>query len=274
MRLINLALGFLALVGGGLTVRNYLVISRDAPDWAKPLAYATAFAVVVFTLLQILTSGKQVKSSIDELCSIPLIGPYCATEVQRPSEPAKEADSRAAFEAKRAALDADRQQSAAQKRETERAEEARRSKEAAEDARIKALASLPQMQNGKLISVAGLRVQLLYGSAPDDLQAGRRVRALIRRLNGTVVPRGDVGNVDWTIGLRVERTESIGSRHGDVTLSLDCRQPGVSGSCFTASVEVNGRGNGPNFDLAVDRAIDDAIAKLELQLARNFANRP
>jgi hypothetical protein len=175
--------------------------------------------------------------------------------------------------ARRAQLDAERLQLAAQKLAAEKAEETQRVKDA-EAARERARTSLPQMQNGKLTSVSGLRIQLIHGNTPDDLQASRGVRRLIARLNGTVVPRGETASVDWTIRLRVNRTEKIGARLAEVTLSLDCTQPRATTSCFVAPVSVNGNGAGPHFDSAIEHAIDDAISQLERSLPRILTSKP
>lgn len=175
--------------------------------------------------------------------------------------------------AKQAALDAERQQFAAQKLATEKAEEARRLKDT-EEARIKALATLPQMKNGKLISLSSLRVRLIYEKGPDDLQAIRGVRQVVGRLNGTIVGPGDVADVEMHQTLKVVNIDKLGIRNVQATLSIDCRQPRVSSSCFAAPFSVSGVGDGPNFGAATERAIDDAISTLERQFIQAFASRP
>jgi len=175
--------------------------------------------------------------------------------------------------AKGAALEAERQQFAAQKLAAEKADETRRLKDA-DDARLKALASLPQMTNGKLTTLSGLRIRLSYESTPNGLQASRGVRQLISRLNGNIVGPSEAADVEMKLKLQVTKSEGLGFRHAEVALSLDCYQPRVASSCFTAPVSANGSGDGPHFDAAMERAIDDAISTLERLFARTFASRP
>ena len=174
--------------------------------------------------------------------------------------------------AKRAALDAERQQFAAQKLASEKADEARRLKDA-EEARLRALARLPQMKNGKLTTFSALRVRLNYESTPNGLQAGRGVRQVISRLNGIIVHPNEPTDVEMNLTLQVARSEGIGFRHAEVTLSLDCNQPRANSSCFSAPLSANGNGDGPHFDAAMQRAIDDAISALEQLFARTFVSR-
>ena len=85
MTIIKFLLGLISVVGGGITFKNYIIIGKGTPECAKPVAYATAFAVFTFTCLSVATSGADIRTSIEALCSIHFLEPYCGVDV-RPTQ--------------------------------------------------------------------------------------------------------------------------------------------------------------------------------------------
>ena len=113
-------------------------------------------------------------------------------------------------------------------------------------------------QAGRL---AGLLVHLDYGQAPIDQQAGRELARLLREFGGRIVPGGPA---DVTVRQRavVRRSEGLGKRMADVTINLECFVSASNTRC-SAPFAATGSGEGPNFEIAIERALRKALDVLE-----------
>jgi hypothetical protein len=123
-----------------------------------------------------------------------------------------------------------------------------------------AQASMPDMGNlwrtGRL---AGLAVLLDYGRDPASLQAGRALARLLREVGGNVVPPGTPADIVVRQQVDVRRSEAIGKREAAVTINVAC-------SCADAAYVLRGAGEGPDFEIAIERALQEALRPLERQL--------
>jgi len=155
-----------------------------------------------------------------------------------------------------------------------KAEEARRSEEArkAEEALARANRIRKHWQAGQL---AGLVVQLDYGRDPVDVEAGRALARLLRELGAKVVLPGTPADIIARQQVAVRRSETIGKRKADVTITIECLVSLTKAPCVEALLLLRGAGEGPNFEIATDRALHDAIHALERQLRDGMsASRP
>ncbi len=121
--------------------------------------------------------------------------------------------------------------------------------------------------------LAGLLVHLDYGQAPIDQQAGRELARLLRELGGKIVPGA---SADVTVRQRaiVRRSEGIGKRTADVTINLECLVSASNTPC-SAPYVASGSGEGPNFEIAIERALRKALDVLERWLRGTSAvSRP
>jgi hypothetical protein len=123
-----------------------------------------------------------------------------------------------------------------------------------------AQASKPDMgdlwRTGRL---GGLAVLLDYGRDPASLQAGRALAGLLREVGGNVVPPGTPADIVVRQQVDVRRSEAIGKREAAVTINVAC-------SCADAAYVLRGAGEGPDFEIAIERALQDALRPLERQL--------
>jgi hypothetical protein len=112
--------------------------------------------------------------------------------------------------------------------------------------------------------LAGLLVHLEYGQASIDQQAGRELARLLRDFGSTIVAEA---SADVTVRQRavVARSEGLGKRMADVTISLECFVSASNAPC-SAPYVASGSGEGPNFEIAVERALRKALDALERRL--------
>jgi hypothetical protein len=112
--------------------------------------------------------------------------------------------------------------------------------------------------------LAGLLVHLDYGQDPIDQQAGREVARLLRNFGGKTGPGA---SADVTVRQRavVRRSEGLGKRMADVTISLECFVSASNAPC-SAPYVASGSGEGPNFEIAIERALRQALEALERRL--------
>ncbi len=121
--------------------------------------------------------------------------------------------------------------------------------------------------------LAELLVHLDYGQAPIDQQAGREIARLLRELGGKLVP-GAPADVSVRQRVFVRRSEGIGKRTATVTIDLECFVSASNTRC-AAPTSLTGSGEGPNFEIAIERALRNALSLVKTWLPRTSAvNRP
>jgi hypothetical protein len=123
--------------------------------------------------------------------------------------------------------------------------------------------------------LAGLLVQLDYGRDAADQQAGRALARLLRGLGGNVVLPGAPADIVARQQVVVRRSETIGKRRADVTITVECFVSVTNAPCADSAYVFRGAGDGPNFETAIERALREAIHALEGQLRSvDPASRP